>query len=175
MTTAIIMLTLLGVTAGAGLGLAAWRWRGNEDAVIERIDALLPQSQCAQCGYPGCRPYAEAIARGEADINLCPPGGEPTVRRLAELLRREPQPLAIANAADPALVAHIDEDRCIGCARCLEACPVDAIVGAHRRMHTIIRDECTGCELCLEPCPVDCIELVPRNAAVPTAAAARND
>lgn len=147
---------------GAALGLVAARLRAEPDSLVERIDARLPQTQCAQCLYPGCRPYAEAIARGEADIDRCPPGGEATVRALAELLGREPRPVDPRyGPTRPRLVALIDEDRCIGCARCLPACPVDAIVGAPRFMHTVITARCTGCELCLAPCPVDCIDLHP--------------
>ena len=127
------------------------------------IDALLPQTQCTRCGYAGCRPYAEAIAAGSAEINQCPPGGEPTIEALARLLARRVLPLNPANgvAAAP-LVAQIDEEACIGCARCLPPCPVDAILGAPKRMHTVIVALCTGCELCVAPCPVDCIAMVPR-------------
>jgi electron transport complex protein RnfB len=126
------------------------------------IDQLLPQSQCGQCGYPGCRPYAEAVATGEA-INRCAPGGEATVHALAELLQRPALPLA--NEHKPRAVAYIREAECIGCTKCIQACPVDAIVGAARLMHTVITDECTGCDLCAEPCPVDCIEMRPLPAA----------
>ena len=130
--------------------------------LAERIDALLPQTQCTKCGYDGCRPYAEAIARGEADIDQCPPGGDEGVTRLAALLDRAARPLNPANGAyRPPQVALIDESRCIGCVKCIHACPVDAIVGASRQMHTVIIDWCTGCELCIPPCPVDCISLVP--------------
>ena len=126
-----------------------------------RIDALLPQTQCTRCGYPTCRSYADAIARGDADIDQCPPGGADGVAALALLLGREPKPLNPANGSEqPPLVAVIDEEICIGCTKCIQACPVDAIVGAAKRMHTIIAAECTGCELCLAPCPVDCIDLV---------------
>jgi electron transport complex protein RnfB len=131
-----------------------------------RIDALLPQTQCTRCGYPGCLPYAEAIVRGEAQINQCPPGGAATIHALAELLGREILPLNPANGAESAArVAWIDEARCIGCARCLPPCPVDAVVGASKYLHTVIADRCTGCELCLAPCPVDCIEMRPAPAA----------
>jgi len=126
-----------------------------------RIDALLPQTQCTRCGYPTCRAYAEAIARDETDINHCPPGGADGVIALANLLDRAPKPLDPTNGAEsPPLVAFIDEAICIGCTKCIQACPVDAIVGAAKRMHTVIASECTGCELCLAPCPVDCIALI---------------
>ena len=127
------------------------------------IDALLPQTQCTRCGYSGCRPYAQAIVAGGADINQCPPGGAATIAALAQLLGRAALPLNPANGAEaPPLVAQIDEDACIGCARCLPPCPVDAIVGAHQHMHTVLLESCTGCELCIAPCPVDCIVMVPR-------------
>lgn len=158
----ILAMTALALTCGAGLGFAAARLRDDVDPVVARIDALLPQTQCAQCGYPGCRPYAEAIAAGDA-INKCPPGGEATVQRLADLLGRTPEPLAAA--APAARVAFIREDACIGCTLCIAACPVDAIVGAQRMAHTVIASECTGCDLCLPPCPVDCIDMLPRPGA----------
>lgn len=129
----------------------------------EAIDALLPQTQCTRCGYSGCRPYAEAIAEGQAQINQCPPGGAATIAALAKLTGRAPLPLNPANGIEgPPLVAQIDEERCIGCAKCLPPCPVDAIVGARRQMHTVVIALCTGCELCVAPCPVDCIAMVPR-------------
>lgn len=125
------------------------------------IDALLPQTQCTKCGYDGCRPYAEAIAAGEADINQCPPGGEAGIHALAELLQRPFKPLNPdhGETTPTPLVAWIDEAACIGCTLCIQACPVDAIVGASKRMHTVISAECTGCDLCIPPCPVDCIHL----------------
>ena len=130
--------------------------------IVARIDALLPQTQCTRCGYAGCEPYAAAIASGEAEINQCPPGGRATISRLADLLRRAELPLNPVHGVEgPPRVAWIDEARCIGCARCLAPCPVDAIVGASKYMHTVLADRCTGCELCLPPCPVDCIELRP--------------
>jgi electron transport complex protein RnfB len=158
----LLLATGLAATLGALLGWAATRIRSDADKVIERIDALLPQTQCGRCTFPGCRPYAQAIAKGEADINRCPPGGEATIQALATLLGREPRPLdPEVGPSKPRQVAWIDESRCIGCARCLPPCPVDAIVGAKRFMHTVIAAQCTGCELCLPPCPVDCIELRP--------------
>jgi len=131
-------------------------------ALAERIDALLPQTQCTKCGYPSCRPYAEAIAAGEADINQCPPGGDAGVRKLAALLGREAKPLNPRNGVEqPRRVAVIDEARCIGCTLCIQACPVDAIVGASKLMHTVVTELCSGCDLCVAPCPVDCIDMVP--------------
>lgn len=129
-------------------------------ALVTQINAILPQTQCTRCGYPACAPYAEAIATGEADINRCPPGGADGVIALAKLLGRESKPLDSSYGIEaPPTVALIDEDVCIGCTKCIQACPVDAIVGAAKRMHTIISDECTGCELCIPPCPVDCISM----------------
>ena len=131
----------------------------------EAIDALLPQTQCTRCGYAGCKPYAQALAAGETDLNRCPPGGEHTITALAKLLNRPPLPLDPQCGVETApMVAVIDAARCIGCARCLPPCPVDAIVGASRQMHTVLVDLCTGCELCIAPCPVDCIVLAPRAA-----------
>lgn len=124
------------------------------------IDALLPQTQCQRCGYDGCMAYAEAIAAGAADINRCPPGGTQTTRRLAELIGKPERPIADeCGTAWPPKVAFIREAECIGCTRCIQACPVDAIVGAAKQMHTVIDAQCTGCELCLPVCPVDCIDM----------------
>lgn len=128
--------------------------------LIQRIDALLPQTQCGKCGHPGCMPYAEGIAKGEA-INKCPPGGEETLAGLARLLDTQALPLDTARGAAPAQVAYIREAECIGCTKCIQACPVDAIVGAAKLMHTVLVDECTGCDLCVAPCPVDCIDMLP--------------
>ena len=150
----------LALALGAALGWLATRLRSGRDDLTDRINALLPQTQCGQCLFPGCRPYAAAIARGEAEIDRCPPGGPATASALARLLDRPPRaPDARYGATKPRQVAWIDEERCIGCARCLPVCPVDAIVGAPRLMHTVLAARCTGCELCLAPCPVDCIEL----------------
>ncbi len=142
----------------------------------DEVDALLPQTQCTRCGYSGCRPYAEAVVAGAADINQCPPGGAATIDALAALLGRPALPLNPACGAEgPALVAEIDEAACIGCAKCLPPCPVDAIVGAQKQMHTVLAALCTGCELCVAPCPVDCIRMLPRAPlAGPAPAAADN-
>jgi Na+-translocating ferredoxin:NAD+ oxidoreductase subunit B len=165
--TLIAVLLIVGLFGLLGLLLEtlASRMPTNEESLVLEIEALLPQTQCAQCGFPGCRPYAEAIARHEADINQCPPGGDPLILALADLLGREPMAAdeTRGRQKDPA-VAVIDEPRCIGCALCLKACPVDAILGASRYLHTVIADECTGCELCIPSCPVDCIEMVDRPA-----------
>ena len=132
---------------------------------IRRIDALLPQTQCRQCGYPGCRPYAEALAAGRAGIDQCPPGGDEVARELAALLGVPAKPVDPRfGVARPPAVAVIEEPICIGCTLCIQACPVDAIVGAAKLMHTVIARDCTGCELCLPPCPVDCISMVATGA-----------
>lgn len=136
--------------------------------VVDRIDALLPQTQCRRCGFEGCRPYAEALARGTTGLNRCPPGGDWVIGRLAALLGRPALPLDPACGAEtPPMVAWIDEPECIGCARCLEPCPTDAIVGARKRMHAVVASDCTGCELCLPACPVDCIHMVPAPGLAP--------
>jgi electron transport complex protein RnfB len=155
----VLTLTVIALIAGLGLGLAARKLPADRSGLVERVNDLLPQTQCAQCGYPGCRPYAVAIVDDAESINLCPPGGNATVQRLAELLGREEVPPLATGPAAPA-VAVIDESICIGCTYCRAACPVDAIVGAHQLMHTVIAQECTGCELCMAPCPVDCIAMV---------------
>lgn len=162
----VILLTLLALIFGVALGYAAIRFRVEGNPVVDRIDAVLPQTQCGQCGYPGCRPYAEAIAADEADINQCPPGGESGVKALADLLGRDPIPLNPENGDVDAGLPHIaiiDEETCIGCTKCVQVCPVDAIVGAAKHKHTVLNAYCTGCELCLPPlCPVDnCIVMHP--------------
>jgi len=157
--TAILIITGIALATGLLLGIASRQFPGDRNQVVEQVNTLLPQTQCAQCGFPGCRPYAAAIVEQKAPINLCPPGGEETVKRLADLLGRDPEPLA-----EPAIpvssIAIIEESQCIGCTHCRDACPVDAITGASQYMHTVIASECTGCELCLPPCPVDCISMV---------------
>jgi electron transport complex protein RnfB len=161
MLTAVLTISALAILFGLLLGLVAIRFRVANDPVVDQIDNLLPQTQCGQCGFPGCHPYAEAIAAGEADINHCPPGGETTLQSLADLLDRDPKPLDAERGTHKAkCVAVIDENRCIGCTLCIQACPVDAILGAAKLMHTVIASECTGCELCVTPCPVDCIDMV---------------
>lgn len=158
---ALISLGVLALIFGLILGYAAIKYRVEGNPIVEQIDAILPQTQCGQCGYPGCRPYAEAIANGD-DVNKCPPGGEATVKELADLMGVEAKPLAGGEAKEPIkTVAYIREDECIGCTKCIQACPVDAIIGATRQMHTVLIDECTGCDLCVEPCPVDCIDMLP--------------
>jgi electron transport complex protein RnfB len=160
--TGVAAFALLALFLAGAIALAAARLRVDPDALARRIDGLLPQTQCEQCGYAGCQPYARAIACGEADINRCPPGGDRTIVALAELLGRRAKPLDPSRGEHkPRAVARIDEGSCIGCTLCIQACPVDAIVGAAKLMHSVIESECTGCELCLPPCPVDCIAMFP--------------
>jgi electron transport complex protein RnfB len=141
-------------------GKASKRITQTMTTLADRIDAVLPQTQCEQCGYHGCRPYAEAIANGEAEINQCPPGGSDGIIKLAALLGRAPLPLNPENGIEkPRTLARIIEADCIGCTKCIQVCPVDAIVGANKLMHTVIADDCTGCERCVPACPVDCIVL----------------
>ena len=139
-------------------------------AIDERLDALLPQTQCTRCGFPACRPYAAAIAAGEADINRCPPGGERLIASLAALLERDPPALDTSRGLPgPLLLARIDESACIGCTLCIQACPVNAIIGARKRLHAVLSSLCSGCELCVPPCPVDCIVMVPAGRSWETA------
>ena len=166
---AILLLATLAIIFGAILGFASVRFKVEGNPIVDQIDNLLPQTQCGQCSYPGCKPYAEAIANGES-INKCPPGGESTIIALADLLGVEPEPLDAEHGAekDVPMVAIIREDECIGCTKCIQACPIDAIMGAAKQMHTVIADECTGCDLCVEPCPVDCIDMVPVETTLQT-------
>jgi electron transport complex protein RnfB len=164
--TALLVFSVMGGLFGLVLGVAAIRFKVQGDPLVEKIDAVLPQTQCGQCGFAGCRPYATAMANDAADINRCPPGGEATIVALADLLGKPVKTLDANNGvAKPKTVAVIDEAECIGCTKCIQACPVDAIVGAAKHMHTVIRDLCSGCDLCVPPCPVDCIDMV---AVLPT-------
>jgi len=156
--TAVLTITLISLIAGLVLSYAYRALPADSHRLVEQVNELLPQTQCTQCGHPGCRPYAEAIVDGDAAINLCPPGGDDTIRRLAGLLGKDILPLA-EEPLSGHTVAVIEESLCIGCTHCRNACPVDAIVGAEQLMHTIIEAECTGCELCVAPCPVDCISM----------------
>ncbi|WP_287604214.1 electron transport complex subunit RsxB [Thiothrix sp.] len=166
MISAILVICGMSAAFGLLLGYAAIRYKVEGNPLAEKVETILPQTQCGQCGFVGCRPYAEAMAAGEADINRCPPGGEAVIKSLAELLGVEAKPLDAENGehSDVPLLAIIDENTCIGCTLCIQACPVDAIVGAAKHMHTVIASECTGCKLCLPPCPVDCIAMVPLKA-----------
>jgi len=156
---AVAALTLLAGLFGLVLGYSSVRFRVEGDPVVDQIDGLLPQMQCGQCGLPGCRQYAEAVARGEAELNLCVPGGANVVKALADLLGRDAGSADAAEGPKGRQVAVIDEPWCVGCTLCAQACPVDAIVGAAKHLHTVLRSECTGCALCVEPCPVSCIRM----------------
>ncbi len=159
--SALVALGALAAVFGAVLGFAAVKFKVEGDPLVEQIDALLPQTQCGQCGFPGCKPYAQSIADGDS-INKCPPGGQTTINELADLLGVDAPELDEEHGEESALpkVAFIREDECIGCTKCIQACPVDAILGAAKQMHTVITSECTGCDLCVEPCPVDCIDML---------------
>jgi Na+-translocating ferredoxin:NAD+ oxidoreductase subunit B len=164
MLSAILIIAGLAAILGAILGYAALRYKVEGNPMIEKVAAILPNTQCGQCGYPGCAPYAEAVAQGQAATNLCVPGGNPVAHGIADLLGTEFVPVG-GDSADagpqPKQVAFIDENRCIGCTACLKPCPQDAILGANKMMHTILIKYCTGCELCVPACPVDCISMVP--------------
>ncbi|RYU71227.1 electron transport complex subunit RsxB [Aliivibrio finisterrensis] len=156
---AIIAIAALALVFGLILGFASIKFKVESDPIVEQIDAILPQTQCGQCGYPGCKPYAEAIANGDI-INKCPPGGQATIEKLADLMGVD-VPTSDDDVVNVKKIAFIHEDMCIGCTKCIQACPVDAIVGGTKALHTVIEAECTGCDLCVAPCPTDCIEMIP--------------
>ena len=160
---AIITLVSLAVIIGLVLAIADSFFKVAGNPLIDQVDNILPQTQCGQCGYPGCKPYATAMIEEDVAINRCPPGGQETINQLAQLLGVDAIPLDEEHGVEQEqkMVAVIIEDICIGCTKCIQACPVDAILGAAKQMHTVIADECTGCDLCVDPCPVDCIEMVP--------------
>ncbi len=158
--TAVLIGLGMGAFIGALLGYASTKFKVEGNPLVEEVDRLLPQTQCGQCGYPGCKPYAEALVEGD-DINKCVPGGEATMQAIADLLGRTPQPLDASKQKEGDTVVYIREAECIGCTKCIQACPVDAIVGAAKHMHTVLEDVCTGCDLCIPVCPVDCIEVRP--------------
>lgn len=161
----ILILTLLSLVFGLLLGYAAVKYKVEGNPLVDKINNLLPQTQCGQCDYPGCKPYATALAEDTAEINLCIPGGATTVVELADLLGKEVKEVAVEK---PASYVIIREEDCIGCTLCIQACPVDAIVGAAKLMHVVIIDDCTGCDLCLPPCPVDCIDIIPIETTLET-------
>lgn len=157
---AILAIVFLAALFGILLGFASIKFKVEADPIAEQIEAILPQTQCGQCGYPGCRPYAQAIANGDA-INKCPPGGQAVIDKLSELMGVEATSLAHDEEKSIKKIAFIREEDCIGCTKCIQACPVDAIVGSTRSIHTVISDICTGCDLCVSPCPTDCIDMLP--------------
>lgn len=165
-TYILITIALIALIFGAILGYSSIKLKVEADPIVDQIDALLPQSQCGQCGYPGCKPYAEAIANGDS-ITKCVPGGQPVIVSIADLLGVDVP--AMDGIEEPETkVAFILEEMCIGCTKCIQACPVDAIIGTNKMMHTIVADLCTGCELCVAPCPTNCIEMRPLKPSTAT-------
>lgn len=161
MIAALVIFLVMSIIFGLLLGYASVRFKVEGNPLAEQINQLLPQTQCGQCGFPGCKPYAEALAEGKSEVNLCIPGGHKTMIEISEITHREPKELAEEPPpTNQKLVAKIDESICIGCVHCIKACPVDAILGATKKMHTVIEQECTGCELCVPVCPVDCIQMI---------------
>ena len=164
---AILIFVGLAVVFGLALGFAAVRFKVEGNPVSDQIDKELPQTQCGQCGFPGCKPYADALADGGSEVNLCIPGGTEVMIKIAEITGREQKAMEDTSGEDkPKMTAFIDEDLCIGCVLCIKECPVDAILGATKMMHTVIQNECTGCELCIPVCPVDCIEMLPEKTTL---------
>ncbi|VFP82789.1 electron transport complex subunit RsxB [Candidatus Erwinia haradaeae] len=158
--TAILVLSIISLISGGLLGYASKTFMVKDDLLVDQIDTILPQSQCGQCEYPGCRPYAHAISKKNEMINKCVPGGEHTMLAIAAILNIEPQPLGDTSIRQPKnQIAWIREEYCIGCMKCVHTCPVDAIIGAKRTMHTVVSDICTGCNLCVASCPTHCIEM----------------
>ena len=156
-------MVFLGIVLGAVVGYASIRFKVEGNPLVEKVEATLPQTQCGQCGYAGCRPYAEAVAAGKAEPNQCVPGGDNVAKNLADLLGVEFKPVDgdQGSGPKPKQVAFIDESTCVGCTACIKACPVDCIIGASKLMHTVVASQCTGCELCVPACPVDCIDMLP--------------
>ncbi|MDT8377078.1 MAG: electron transport complex subunit RsxB [Mariprofundaceae bacterium] len=155
---AILSFSVFAILFGIVLAIASRVFKIEGNPMADNIEKLLPQTQCGQCGYPGCKPYAAAVASGEAEVNQCVPGGERTMLQIADLMGVEPK--SIEEEPTSPMTAFIREDECIGCTLCIKACPVDAIIGAPKQYHTVITDHCTGCTLCVEPCPVDCIDML---------------
>ncbi|MGN7611087.1 electron transport complex subunit RsxB [Magnetococcales bacterium HHB-1] len=159
MINAILSIGGMALFAGLGLGFAAKKFHVESDPIVEKLEEVLPATNCGNCGYPGCKPYADALVEGTTEINLCTPGGKSTIEELAKILGVDPKPPA---GDEGPKVALIDETKCIGCTACIKACPVDAIIGANKQSHTVIAHECTSCEKCIEPCPTDCITMEPK-------------
>ncbi|MDD3517809.1 MAG: electron transport complex subunit RsxB [Chromatiales bacterium] len=166
MYAAIVVLTAMGLSLGFVLGLAARLFRVEADPVAEKIEALMPGSQCGQCGYPGCKPAAEALARGEASVTLCPPGGRALAEELAQLLGVQADLSGVKDAVP--MLARVDEDLCIGCLKCLRACPTDAVIGAAKQIHCVLPEACSGCGKCVDVCPTECMQMLPIEPTVRT-------